>query len=137
MCHSALTSSVCEAQSVTHSSVVPVLHFSTWPLCRKRAVKRRALKKKTLHDWRYGVTSTDQGGGKRRDGITTYGRKCTSKATTIMPISAPAIATITTSRMVNALAPPILLCLVDVRKNRVRKMSRRHGSGDYGIIGFA
>jgi hypothetical protein len=45
MCHSALISSVCEAQIVTRSGVVPILHFSTWPLCRNRVLKRRALKK--------------------------------------------------------------------------------------------
>jgi hypothetical protein len=36
----ALTSSVCEAPIVMHSGVVPVLHFSTWLLCRKRVLKR-------------------------------------------------------------------------------------------------
>ena len=31
----ALTSSACEAQSVTKSGLVPILHFSTWLVCGK------------------------------------------------------------------------------------------------------
>jgi hypothetical protein len=59
-----LSSSVCEAQSVTHPSVVPILHFSTRPLCRK-SFKRRALKLTVGVEtvWR---DFEDHGGGKRR-----------------------------------------------------------------------
>jgi hypothetical protein len=48
-----------------------------------------------------------------------HGRKSTSKATTTMPISAPAIATITTSRMVNATRGPNPRAVVIVAVDRL------------------
>jgi hypothetical protein len=77
VCHSALSSSVCEAQSVTHPSVVPILHFSTRPLCRK-SFKRRALKLTVGVEtvWR---DFEDHGGGKRRGGIHTLSKRQTNK----------------------------------------------------------
>src|SRR4029077_5230786 len=63
-----------EAQSVTNSNVVPVLHFSTWPPCRKRRRRLSGSSSKLTYAscwplWSRTTkhssnSSTDHGGGK-------------------------------------------------------------------------